>query len=136
MSPQTVTLTGYLGRDREIHETRPKTRTVMRYNDLAGRKVPTEITPRAREYAVFSLATTERVNGQPVTRWHRLLAWDVDRRPNFQYRLGYKGDLVQVTARVENFTFDAPDGTSRTITTHVLTSWKTLRKKITFQPFD
>lgn len=92
----TITLTGYLGRDRTIRDTRPRTRTVMIYDPAFHTEVPRTFT-RTSEYAVLSLATHE---GRETT-WHRLIAFDLDTFSSL--RLARKGDRVRVTGRRETF---------------------------------
>lgn len=125
----TVTLIGYLGKDRQILDTRERSYTAMRYNDLAGRKVETEIPIPSQEYARLSLATHQWERGRQVTRWHRLVAWDVN-RPEFRgVRLARKGDRVEITGRVEAFSTASSEGEPREMPQIVIESFRLVQVK-------
>lgn len=113
--PTPTTLTGYLGADREIRLTRPRTRTGTRYNPVAQCKDPYELTPPPREYARMSLATHHREGRRWITTWHQLVVWDVTRPDRFAARLGRKGDKVTVRGKPRTYRFTGNDGAPRTI---------------------
>lgn len=121
---QILTLTGYLGRDPELRDTRSRTvtRTETRQRqfvyDHAGRRtyddfdivedhVEYDLTYPPRTFAVLSLATHIWDRGQRSTTWHRIIAWSADRQ-HFGIRRLAKGDRVEITGRKTSF--EAADG--------------------------
>lgn len=122
-TPTTITLTGYLGADREIRLTRTRTRTLSILNPVAECHDETEITTRPREYARLSLATHRRVNGQWETTWHQLVVWNADRMENFQVRMARKGQKVTVTGHYETFRYTGEDGEERELTRFIVESF-------------
>jgi single-stranded DNA-binding protein len=125
----TSTLEGFLGKDRRILGTRERTYTAMRYNDLAGREVETEITVPSRDFARLSLATHRWKSGRQETRWHQLVVWNVD-EPRWQnLRLARKGDRVRVTGRLERRRFTGADGEPREVEQFVVESFSLVRIK-------
>ena len=125
----TITLTGYLGRDREIRDTAPRTLTMERFNEIAEMPEEYDVTVRSREYALLSLATHEGRNGSRRTVWHRLIAWNVDRMDRMPVRLARKGDLVRVTGRRETFRFTDDDGQEQEVNQVVVEDLVFLRKR-------
>ena len=125
----TITLTGYLGRDREIRDTKAPTYTVKRWNEIAETTDEYDVTPPSRSYALLSLATHEGRNGSRRTTWHRLIAWNVDRMDRRSVRLARKGDLVRVTGRRETFSFTDDDGQEREVQQVIVDDLVFLRKK-------
>ncbi len=125
MNTKPITLTGtVLGID--IRTTRPKTRTALRYNKLADRRVPTEVTPRERDYAVLKIKS--RRTG--VT--HRCIAWDVQELSQRPIRWANPGDQVEITGTPEVITLigkDGQDGKSFDLHQIVITGYKVLRKQ-------
>ena len=113
----TVTLTGYLGNDPDIRETEERTYTepqpptrleyhlggVMQYDELLEEAAEYDVTSPSREYAVFSLAEHTSQNGKNATKWHRVMAWNVDRLEHFAVRLARRGDKVRITGRQTTF---------------------------------
>ena len=113
----TITLTGYLGADPDIRETEernyteplPPTRLeyhrggVMQYDEVFEEAGEYDVTVPSREYAVFALAEHASENGQRRTKWHRVIAWNVDRREHFTVRLARRGDQVRLTGRRTSF---------------------------------
>jgi single-stranded DNA-binding protein len=126
MSTDLVTLTGYLGKDREDRQTKERTRIATYTNEIAEMTEEYEVTVRPRDYLVLSLATHR--NGQ--TTWNRLIVWSPERTGLSHVRLGRKGDLVKVTGRPESFRYTAADGTQREVSQIVVVSYKPLRIKI------
>jgi single-stranded DNA-binding protein len=137
MNATAVTLTGYLGQDRQIRQTQERTyeRWVPTTFDLhLEDKVERddvvlwdrgEHTVPSREYALLSLATHRFQDGAQVTTWHRIVAWNLDRHEHLPVRLCRKGDRVRITGRPS--TFKTADG--RTIDQIELDRLEILRGK-------
>ena len=119
----TLTLTGYLGGDREIRDTRTRTKTIRVKNPVAECFDEAEVTTRSREYARLSLATHRRVEGQWQTTWHQLVVWNVDRMEHFNVRMARKGEKVTVTGHQESYEFIGEDGRPRTIERFIVESF-------------
>ena len=112
----TITLTGYLGQDRQIRETQertvvriqPPTRLEFhlgdykRYDDVLFESARHEETLPSREYSVLSLATHQWKGGKNETTWHRVIVWNPD-RDHRNVRLCRKGDKVKITGRKSSF---------------------------------
>ncbi len=121
-----ITLTGYLGADRKIRSTRPRTLTVTRYNDLAGREVEEEITTASREFIQLSLAVHRP---RRPTTWYRLICWNSDRTmEHFGVRLGRKGDKVRVVGRTDTYSY-LRGGERHTVEQIVVEEFQILRAK-------
>ena len=120
-----VTLTGYLGRDPEIRQTREKIFTryqapqpcLFEYagrtiadaaTDLLKEPVPVEAHYHCRDYAVLSLASHRWQGRRRITNWHRVIVWNVDRLEHLGVRIARKGSRVEITGRKTTFT--ARDG--------------------------
>jgi single-stranded DNA-binding protein len=116
---QILTLTGYLGRDPQLRETRSRTitrkQTYQRQfvYDHAGRRtyddfdvledhVEYELTYTPRTFAVLSLATHTWDRGNRSTTWHRIVAWNADRQ-HFGIRRLAKGDRIKISGRKTSF---------------------------------
>jgi single-stranded DNA-binding protein len=125
----TVTLEGFLGRDRQILDTRERTYTKTWYDTLVEQEVEAEVVIPSQRYARLSLATHERQDGKPITRWHRLIAWHVDRTEFQNVRLARKGDRVRVTGRVESFRTTTPQGETRVVPQVVVDSFHLVKIK-------
>jgi single-stranded DNA-binding protein len=125
----TVNLVGFLGQDRQILDTRERTVTAWRYNDLAGRRVETEVLIPSQEFAVLSLAIHYRQRERRVTRWYRLVAWNVNRAEFRGVRLARKGDQVRVTGRLETVRITTPAGEVREAPQVIVDSFHLLRIK-------
>ena len=137
MNATAVTLTGYLGQDRQIRQTQERTyeRWVPTTFDLhLEDKVERddvvlwdrgEHTVPSREYALLSLATHRFQDGAQVTTWHRIVAFNLDRHEHLPVRLCRKGDRVRITGRPS--TFKTADG--RTIDQIELDRLEILRGK-------
>ncbi len=125
MNTKPITLTGtVLGID--IRTTRPKTRTALRYNKLADRRVPTEVTPRERDYAVL------KIRSQRTGVTHRCIAWDVQELAQRPIRWANPGDQVEITGTPEVITLNGKDGKDgKPFDLHqiVITGYKVLRKQ-------
>ncbi len=127
LASEAVTLTGYLGSDREIRWTPERTEIRKRRNRIALMDEEVEVTIPGRPYAVLSLATPERVQGQWKTTWHRLVCWNVYRTmEHIAVRLGRKGDHVQVQGHRETVQLE----TGKTLTQIVIDDFRILRHKI------
>src|SRR5580693_576617 len=118
-----ITLIGYLGKNREIRQTRERVRTEAFYNSVAEMTERYDVTIRPRDFVVLSLATHER--REPT--WHRLVAWSPERNGLSNMRLARKGDKVQVTGRRESFTYTGADGIPRTIYQVVVETFRILK---------
>jgi len=125
-APQTSTLIGYLGKDREIRFTRERNYTRTVHNDVIDGEEEIEVYVPARNYMKLSLATHERSASGPVTRWHDLILWN----PSPEASLARKGDQLQVTGRLEEYEFETREGETRTGVHFVVQSLRFLRRKI------
>jgi single-stranded DNA-binding protein len=122
----TLTLIGFLGKNREIRATRERTDTFTRYNPVAESDDTYEVTHPSRDFARLSLA--ERTGG--ATRWHQLVVWDLDRHQDARaVRLARKGDLVQVTGRRETYRYTSAAGEPHEIEQLVVESFSIRRPK-------
>jgi single-stranded DNA-binding protein len=111
-----ITLTGYLGRDRQIRETQgrdvlrrePPTRLEFhlgdfkRYEEYLQDSGWYEATTPSREYAILALATSQWKDGKDQTTWYRVVVWNPD-RDHRNVRLCRKGDRVKITGRKSSF---------------------------------
>ena len=121
----TITLTGYLGKDPEIRETEERTftqttlgqqlifehrgaRTSDRDCDIAEAAPEYGVTVPSRTYAVFSLATHSWYGEQRITTWHRVVVWNLHRMGFGGIRIARKGSKLEVTGR--RTTFETQDG--------------------------
>jgi single-stranded DNA-binding protein len=128
-APETRTLIGFLGKDREIRSTRERTYTRTVHNKVIDGDEEIEVRVPARTYMKLSLATHERSASGPVTRWHDLILWS----PSPEASLARKGDQVQVTGRREEYEFETAEGEPRTGVHFVVQSLRFLRRKIRHQ---
>jgi single-stranded DNA-binding protein len=124
-----LTLTGYLGADREIRSTRERSYTATRYESLIDEKIDYEVTVPSRDYIRFSLATHQRVHGTWQTVWHRVLCWNADRTANAAARLLRKGDKVRLTGYIEEYSYTDRDGNPRTARHLILQNLEILKIK-------
>ena len=88
----------------EIRTPREKTRTVLRYNQLARKNVPTEVTHQGREYAVL------KIRSQRTGRVARCVAWNVEELSRRPIRWANPGDKVEITGTSEVITLQGDDG--------------------------
>ena len=118
---QTVTLTGYLGRDPEFRDTRPRKieseireerfcfehrgRRQWDETDILEERATYDIETRPRTYAVLSLAVHHWAGGKRHTDWKRIVAWNPDKAHFGLRRLGC-GDQVEITGRKTSFETD------------------------------
>lgn len=138
----TITLTGYLGKDPEIRETEERTctrqtparalifehagaRVPDRVDDIAEEPAEYDVTIPSREFAVLSLATHAWVGRDRITTWHRIVVWNVDRLEHLGVRIARKGSKVEITGR--RTSFETRDG--RTLEQIELTCFRILRLK-------
>ncbi len=119
---KSITLTGTV-LTVDIRTTRPKTRTALRYNKLADRRVPTEVTPRERDYAVL------KIRSQRTGVTHRCIAWDVQELAQRPIRWANPGDQVEITGTPEVITLQGDDGKPFDLHQIVITGYKVLRKQ-------
>ena len=116
MNATAVTLTGYLGQNREIRATQERTCTAfvpttfelhhaakIEHDEIDYLEVGEHTIP-SREYALLSLATHRWQDGAQITTWHRIIAWNLDRHEHLAVRLCRKGDRVRITGRPSTFT--------------------------------
>ena len=139
MNTTAVTLTGFLGQNREIRETKERTYTrrepatrlefhragELQYEDVLENEGEHDVTVGSREYALLSLATHRWQDGSQITSWHRIIAWNLDRHEHLPVRLCRKGDRVRITGRPTTFT----TGDGRTIEQIELDRLEILRNK-------
>jgi len=128
-APQTRTLIGFLGKDREIRITRERTYTKTVHNKVIDGDEEIEVHVPSRSYMKLSLATHERSASGTVTRWHDLIVWN----PSPEASLARKGDQIEVTGRLEEYEFETADGEIRTCVHFVVASLRFLRRKIRHQ---
>ena len=130
MTTPTLTLTGFLGGDREIRWTEERTTTRTRWNEVAEMDEEYEVTTPARAYAVLSLAMQQQVSGRWQTVWHRLLVWDVyQTMATVPVWIARKGDQVRVTGHLETATFAGRDSRPRTVTQLIVESFSILQSR-------
>jgi len=124
MKPEskTITLTGTVVTC-DLRITRPQPRKALRYNKLADRRVPTEVTPRERDYAVLKI----RSRRTGVT--HRCIAWEVQELSRRPIRWANPGDQVEITGTPEVVTLEGKDGQPFDLHQIVITGYKVLRKQ-------
>jgi len=125
-APQTSTLIGYLGKDREIRFTRERTYTKTVHNKVIDGDEEIEVHTPSRTYMKLSLATHERSASGTATRWHDLIVWN----PSPEASLARKGDQIEVTGRREEYEFQTAEGETRTGVHFVVESLRFLRRKI------
>ena len=138
----TITLTGYLGKDPEIRETQERTftrqshvetlifehhgvRTPDRPCDICEEPAEYDVTVPPREYAVFSIATHDWVGRERITTWHRGIIWNLERMGFGGVRIARKGSKVEITGRPT--TFETRDG--RTLEQIEVTNFRILQLK-------
>ena len=111
-SNETITLTGYLGADREICYTRERTIVRRIDNTVAQMEGPEEeFTVGGREYIRLSLATHRYRNGKRSTEWHQLVIWTEGREMQFfNARWARKGMKATVTGRYESYSYRNAEG--------------------------
>ena len=139
MTPTPITLTGYLGNNREIRWTKETVRTTVRkvdelprYEgfDLEELTDEVEVTIPARPYAVLSLPQQQKNGNRWETVWVRLIVWDLYRgTTQMPVLLARKGDKVRVTGHMETVTFIGGDGNERTMTQLVVSTFSILESK-------
>ncbi len=125
-APQTSSLIGFLGKDREIRTTRERTYTRTVHNKVIDGDEEIEVHTPSRTYMKLSLATHERSASGTVTRWHDVIIWN----PSREASLARKGDQIQVTGRREEYEFQTAEGETRTGVHFVVESLRFLRRKI------
>ncbi len=116
----TITLTGYLGKNPEIRDTAERTITlrerhqtsVFEYAGTCSPDRPQDITEEPAEYeytltprdnAVLSLAPHRWEGKERITTWHRVVVWNVDRMEHIGVRIARKGSRVEITGRRTSF---------------------------------
>ncbi len=122
-----ITLTGTVV-SCDIRTTRPQPRTALRYNKLADRAVPTEITPRERDYAVL------KVESRRTGATHRAIAWNVQELAQRPIRWANPGDQVEIIGTPEVVTLNGKDGKPFDLHQIVITGYTVLSKQPRKQP--
>jgi len=125
-TPTTTTLIGFLGKNREIRDTRERTTTTTVYNQVIDGEEEIEVRIPSRTYMKLSLATHLRTASGIETRWHDLILWSPDR----DAFLARKGDQVRVTGRFEEYCFETTSGETRAGVHFVVQTFRFLRRKI------
>ncbi|HEV7672648.1 MAG TPA: hypothetical protein VGS22_29360 [Thermoanaerobaculia bacterium] len=113
MKPKTLTLTGCLGKDRDVRYTRPKTTVLTVRNEVIDGDEEIEVTTPPREYLRLSLAVRERGAKGWETRWVNLIVWDLRLTAVAGVPLSRTGDRVRITGTEETFTFTTETGEER-----------------------
>lgn len=127
----TLTLTGYLGADREIRSTRQRTGTGSRYNPVIDDWEAYDYTTTSRSYARLSLAARKKTASGWETTWHQLVVWDADGMDRVNVRIARKGDRVRITGRPEVFTYTDEAGTERQLHRIIVDTFQLLQPKVT-----
>jgi single-stranded DNA-binding protein len=125
-----VTLVGYLGKDRVVHQTQERTFTASRFNRIAEMDEQYEVRIRPRDFIRMSLATRSAYDSAPT--WHQLVVWSPDHRGFRSVRLARKGDLVKVTGRLDTFRYNDRTG-DHELHQIVVETFQLLRLKIRHQ---
>lgn len=128
-----VTLTGHLGRDREIRATRERTYTARYFDDVAEQWTESEVTPPTRDYALLSLATASKRKGRHEVTWHRVICWNVQRVMATGVRLARRDDKVKITGREEIFRWQDTDGSWKQVKQLILDSFELVQPKVRFE---
>lgn len=127
----TLTLTGYLGADREIRTTRERTGTARHYNPVIDDWEEHDWSASGRSYARLSLATHKKTASGWQSAWHQLVVWNVDAMDRVNVRLARKGDRVRITGRPEVFTYTDETGTERKLHRVIVETYELLQPKVT-----
>jgi single-stranded DNA-binding protein len=121
-----ITLTGYLGKDREVKTTATRTeiRTYTEYNPVIDgeEEREVEITRGGREYLLLNLASHRGKDENRTTTWHTLVVWNPERLSGT--RLARKGDCVTVTGRPETYRYTDGNGEERTLHRFVVETFR------------
>ena len=126
-TPRITSLTGCLGKDRQVTYTRERTWTVQFVNEITEGEEEREVTIPAREFLVLSLA--QRLPDKR-TLWHRLVIWPDKLKSGLDYvHLARTGDLVTVTGHHETFKTDPSLGPVREIRQFIVETlyWERLK---------
>lgn len=121
----TLRLIGYIGRNRQVRQTRERTHTATFYNEVAEMKEEYDVRVPPRDYIVLSLAT----HHGSETIWRRLVVWSPDTTGLSHVRLARKGDRVEVTGRPETFSYLDKDGNPQELRQIVVESYRPLKLK-------
>ena len=136
-----VTLTGYLGRDPQFRETKPRTikseireerfifenggERVWDEYDIVEEHALYDIETTPRTYAVMSLAVHHWESGKRETTWERIVAWDADNAHFGLRRLGW-GDQIEITGWPDSF--ETADGSR--VDQIVLSSFRLISRRL------
>lgn len=85
--------------------------------DLLGRvgtQPEMRYTPNGTAVTQFRVATDRRSDGETVTDWHTVIAWE--KQAEDVNRYVEKGQRIFVTGRLVNNSYEAKDGTPRYVT--------------------
>jgi single-stranded DNA-binding protein len=123
-----VTLTGYLGKDRENKTTATRTqiRTFTWHNPVIDgpEEREVEITRGGRDYLLLNLATHQGTGAKRSTVWHTLVVWHPEQSNVSGARLARKGDLITVTGRPETYRYTDANGEERALHRFVVETFR------------
>lgn len=97
---------------------------------LVGRlgKDPEQMyTKSGKGVTTFSIATTEKYNGEEKTTWHNIVTWGKLSDICAQYL--HKGSLVMIEGRIENRSYEANDGATKYVSEIIAREMKMLDSK-------
>ena len=137
-----LTLTGYLGKDREVCFTQEKTKLIrVKVEDPAGEPrhelshlLPElyderEITVGGREYIKLSLAVHGYRDGRKTTTWYQCIRWNTDGAEWFNVQFARKGYKVRITGRPYTYTFTDEAGRRQRIERIEILRFEILKRK-------
>lgn len=84
-------------------------------------------TSTGKAVAELRLATSQKVGGEDVTEWHRIILWEKSAEVAGQYLK--KGSKIYVEGRIQTRTYDDKDGVKRYITEIVASTFQMLDRK-------
>ena len=78
-----------------------------------GKDPETKFTPAGKQVTNFSLATTEKYNGESKTTWHNIIAWGKLAEICAKYLA--KGSKVYIRGKIQNRSYQDKDGSTKYI---------------------
>ena len=78
-----------------------------------GKDPETKFTPAGKQVTNFSLATTEKYNGESKTTWHNIIAWGKLAEICAKYLA--KGSKVYIRGKIQNRSYQDKDGNTKHI---------------------
>lgn len=121
----TLTLTGYLGRDAEVHVTPEREWQRTAWDRVTDGEITVAGTTAPREWAKLSLAVHEGRGRNRSTRWYQLRAWQLDHHPDeARIRTARKGQRVEVQGYWETHRYTDSEGSEREFRYVVVTSFR------------